>query len=167
MWLHRHCPSSSIYIYFFSVDIQKITPASFLQLEGVTCLEKKFRVHTFKDFQKENSEGLYSGWLCGIEKIWAFLKCSETKNLDIDKFQHLKDFWVDPPMVKRATTGITRWQQEVMAVRAGGYAPPSLPAGCHHDQPTPYTTHRPVHLGKCQMDKPALRHTELGRMKSP
>lgn len=34
-----------------------------------------------------------------------------------------------PPWVKRATTSDTQWQQEVVAVRAGNDAPPSLPAG--------------------------------------
>uniref|UniRef100_A0A8C2PQZ3 La ribonucleoprotein 1, translational regulator n=1 Tax=Cyprinus carpio TaxID=7962 RepID=A0A8C2PQZ3_CYPCA len=69
-------------------------------------LERKFRPDIFKDFQEETTKDYEAGQLYGLEKFWAFLKYSKTKNMEIDpklqehlsKFKRLEDFRVDPPM---------------------------------------------------------------------
>uniref|UniRef100_A0A671KM57 Uncharacterized protein n=1 Tax=Sinocyclocheilus anshuiensis TaxID=1608454 RepID=A0A671KM57_9TELE len=66
-------------------------------------LERKFRPDIFKDFQEETIKDYEAGQLYGLEKFWAFLKYSKTKNMEIDpklqehlsKFKRLEDFRVD------------------------------------------------------------------------
>jgi hypothetical protein len=44
---------------------------------------------------------------------------------------------------------------------------PVFQQACHRSQPASYTTYCPAQPGRCQMDKPALGHTDFGKVKSP
>ncbi|XP_023668288.2 la-related protein 1 isoform X1 [Paramormyrops kingsleyae] len=103
-------------------------------------LEKRFRKDIFQDFQEETLKDYDKGQLYGLEKFWAFLKYSQMKNQPVEpklqehleKFRHLEDFRVDPPMGEEADRGRQRSGDEegssqMRALSCGALGPPSEP----------------------------------------